>query len=403
MKWIRMSNPGSFDLEKRLRLIGASVKEKDDCIGQFGSGLVMSLSAACRKNLQVKIATNQEVYTLTTVKDSFRDKSFEVVAFKTKTGRTIKSPFVSDLGAADWENPWFIFRELYANMLDENGTMDLVDGIQAEEGCTHIFLPYNEFATEYNNTGDYFNSEPSGTLKPGNGRVYKKGVYVGTIPDLKLDMWDNSVKITESRTMLQESAMDCLSTNISKCKDSNIFKLFFESKAAYDCSIYLYEEKTEVVNEALKASYGENYCICPKVDMIINQCIGDGFTPVLLSENWSMSNLKLPNYLNKIKNVGTRALNIAEQALVDKVVKSIEFITGGIPLNIVVIDNPELARYGDCNKETGLIRLHPKNFDNYMELMDTIIHEVGHLITKASDWDSKFVRFFTMKLAELCK
>lgn len=403
MRWIRLSNPGSFDLEKRLRLIGASVKEKDNCIGEFGSGLVMSLSSACRRGLQVKIATNQEIYTLTTVKDSFRDKEFEVVAFKTKTGRVVKSPFVSNLGSADWSEKWFIFRELYANMLDENGTMDLVDGLKTEENSTHIFLPYNEFITEYNQIGDYFKTEESGTLKEGTGRCYKKSVYVGTIPNLNLDMWDDSIKITESRTMLLESAESCLSSNITNSDDSNIWKLFFESKKAAEISIYCYSDKKEVVDKAFRAIYGENYVICPKVDSIISQCIGDGLVPVLLSECWSMGNLNLPNYLTKLKNIGTRALNSAEQILVDKALKAIEFITDGIKLNISVIDNPELARYGDANLQTGEIRLHPKNFKDYTELLDTLIHEAGHVITKASDYDNKFLRFFTMKLAKLCE
>lgn len=404
MKWIRLRNKGDVDIIKAINIMGASVKECSDPIGLFGSGSKYALAQALRKNIAVKIYCNGRLYTMVGVTEEFRGKTFQMVAFKTSTGKVIKTPIAEDFGKEDWNDNFYILREFYSNLLDEGGEVHLVDGCDTgEEGYIDVYLPYNVFQEQIDNLDKYFESNPTGTLKEGSGRVYKKGVYVGTIPDLLLDMWDNSVKITESRTMLLESAETRLSYNMQECDDSKIWELFFNSKKSAEISLYLYSAQSEVIDTAFKAIHGNNYSICPKMDMIVSQCIGDGLTPVLLSDQWSFGNLKLPNYLNKLKDIGTRALNAAEQVIIDKALKSIAFITDGITFNITVIENPELARYGDANLLTGAIRLHPKNFTDYTELLDTLIHEIGHVITKASDYDKNFVRFFTMKLAKLCE
>lgn len=401
MKWIRMSNPGSFDLENRVKFMGASVKIKENSIGCFGNGGLYSFCQACREGLQLKIATNGKVYTLTTQKGEFRDTEFDVVCFKTNTGKIIRTPFVTDLGRSDWTERWFIFRELYSNMLDENGEMDLVDGIVTEPGKTHIFLSYNDFSKEYDNVGDYFKPEPSDTLKEGSGKVYKKSVYVGTIPDLKLDMWSDDIQITESRTMLMDSAIEFLRSSISCCRDEKIWKLFLESKKSTDIRLYIWSDMSETVDKAMKLVYGENYVICPAVDMIMERAIVDGYTPVALCDKWDFSNMKLPTYLSKVRDIGTRALNDTEQILLDKVLKAINFMTKGKPLNISVIENSELARLGDANLDTGEIRIMPDVFKDYKTLLHVIIHEFGHIETKLPDLHRGFTDFFVNQLVEL--
>lgn len=402
MRWIRMSNSGSFDLEKRLKFAGASVKVKDNAIGQFGDGSLYSYSLACRLNLSMKIASNGNIYTLATLKDKFREKEFDVVAFKTQTGKVIRSPFVVDLGHFDWDQKFFVLRELYSNMLDENGEMDLVDGIQVEPNKTHVFLCYSEFKEEYDNIKDYFKDESHGTLKIGTGRVYKKGVYVGTIPDMKIDMWDDYVKITESRTMLMESAETCLRDRMEECKDETVWKAFFESKKSGDIRVYDRTVLREPIDKALKSIYGNNYLICPNVQGIIKDCVAEGFTPVIFSDKWDLNGLKLPSYLDKVKDIGCRALNDIEQVLVDKALNAIKWLTGDKVFEIKVIQDTELSRLGDVNLSTGLIRLSEEIFKDYKKLVETIIHETGHILSGGfGDYQRGFVDYFVSKLAEV--
>lgn len=402
MKWIRLRNKGSFDVIKAINLMGASVKVCDNPVGLYGSGSKFALGQALRQKINVKICCNGQQYTLIGVPEEFRGKMFEVVGFRTKTGKVIKTPITTDFGKEDWNDKFYILREFYSNLLDEGGEVHLTDGYEDyEEGFVDVYLPYNEFKEYVDNLDDYFNKQEHGTLKVGTGKVYKKSVYVGTIPDMKVDMWDDCVKITESRTMLLDSAESCLRDNLLDCLDEKVWQSFFESKKSGDIRIYDRTTLKEPIDKAFKAIYGEKYIICPNVQSILNNCVEEGFTPVVFSDKWDLKDLGLPNYLDKIRDIGCRSMNGAEAAMVDKALKAIHWIIGDRTFDIKVIENTELSRLGDANLSTGLIRLSQSSFNSFGELVRTVLEETSHVISKFGDYDRGFSAFFMDKIVEI--
>lgn len=409
MKWIRLRNTGDLDFPTMLSLFGASVKIREDAIGRFGNGSRYSFALACRLGIPIKVLTSGKTYTMCTAQEQFRGKDFDVVCFKTKTGSIVRSPITTELGQHDWTDIWFIFREFYSNMLDEGGTAELIDGIgEPEDGFVDVYLPYNEFSKYFDNVRDYFNTSHYEGLEVGTGRVYKKGVYVGTIPDLKLDLWTNDVKITESRTMNLESVYDCLAVALSNTtevssKSTIIYKNFFKSPGATNVNLWSWSSIEENIHNGLEAAHGSNYMICPSVPQIIEMCMSEGYHPVILSDKWGFgSNKKVKRYLDMVKDIGTRALNEIEQVLVDSVFKSIEFITDGKTFPVRVITDISLSRLGDANLQTKEIRIAESTLLDKPLLIEVLIHEATHCLTGKSDFDRGFVDFFVKKLAKLC-
>lgn len=105
---------------------GVNVKEKDDAIGRFGTGLKYAVSVILRLggSIEVWIDGIQHVFYLS--KDNFRGKEFNFIRMKKAKGflanagwSYTKLPFTTQLGR-DWEL-WQAFRELESNTRDENG------------------------------------------------------------------------------------------------------------------------------------------------------------------------------------------------------------------------------------------------------------------------------------------
>lgn len=200
MSYIKMTNPGTFDIIKSLSLMGASVKTTDTPIGLFGSGSKYALAQAARLHIPITIV-GEQILQLTTTKDSFRGKEFDIVSLRNeKTGEVFPTGTTTEFGKEDWNDVWFIFREFYSNMLDEGGTASVVDSIDELETGTSVYLPLEVFEDIWDNLPNYFNFQPNHTFRDGTGLVFKEGVFVGKL-ELPFDSWVNEVPITEVRTL----------------------------------------------------------------------------------------------------------------------------------------------------------------------------------------------------------
>ncbi len=403
MKWIRMRNTGSFDIVKAISMIGCSVKQNSDCIGLFGSGSKYALAQALRQNITIKICCDGKSYTLCGTSEEFRGKSFEMVSLRSNTGSLIKTSISSDFGKEDWHDKFFILREFYSNMLDENGICEIVDKLgEPEFGFVDIYLPYSEFSVYFDNIEHWFNKKPNKTVMVGSGIVYKKGVRVGQLDGIKLDIWHDDVRITECRAMEMYSAESKLGDVVESSIDEDVWKAFFESPKSTEISVWVSDTNIkQPVHNALVALYGSNYVICANAAPILDMVVADGKVPVIFSEKWSMKCLGLPNYLDICKDIGTREMTSEESAQVHKVLKSIEFMAGKDSYRIKVISDTELKRLGSANIGTGEICLNPENFKDIRELTKTLIHEIGHIRSKCGDLDRGFTDFFVSAIADL--
>jgi len=110
---IYFSNAGHIDLDV-IRTMGASVKENDNPIGYFGTGLKYAIATLLRTGHAVSLYTNGETIQFSSKPKEIRGKSFDMIYMGDE-----QLGFTTDLGK-NWE-VWQAYRELYSNAMDENG------------------------------------------------------------------------------------------------------------------------------------------------------------------------------------------------------------------------------------------------------------------------------------------
>lgn len=171
-------------LDKRaFTIMGMSAKCNDNPIGQFGTGLKYSIAGILRLGGLIEIQTSEGIYNFGTKPASLRDKNFNVV---TCNGEELS--YTTDHGK-NWE-PWQFYRELYSNMLDEQGSCYAGDDFcpVVNEIGTKITVVCPEVFEAYQNHNLYFSTERTPICEveglkifqriSENSRIYNKGVCV---------------------------------------------------------------------------------------------------------------------------------------------------------------------------------------------------------------------------------
>lgn len=143
---IYFANSGLMDLDV-IRTMGVSVKDNDNPIGYFGTGLKFAIATLLRTGHRVVLHQGTQNIEFTTRKKTIRGKEFDMVYMEDE-----QLAFTTDLGK-DWI-VWQAYRELHSNCLDEMGHVarlpkegDTVWAITGEEvdkafdNRHQIFLP----------------------------------------------------------------------------------------------------------------------------------------------------------------------------------------------------------------------------------------------------------------------
>lgn len=151
--YLVFSNPGVLDINF-VKLLGVSVKDSDNAIGFFGTGLKYAIASTLRLGGEVVIFSDGQRYDIAGEKLTLRDKEFTRVSIN---GEPLG--FTTELGK-QWE-PWMVVRELYSNALDENGGTSIqtheLDDLQGRSGGeTIIALRGEPFIEVWNNRANYF-------------------------------------------------------------------------------------------------------------------------------------------------------------------------------------------------------------------------------------------------------
>jgi hypothetical protein len=107
--------------------MGVSVKETNEPIGFFGTGLKYAIAVCMRLGASIEIDSDGEHITFHAKSENIRNKEFQVIyAYMRNPQRSAgmdeqRMPMTIDYGKT-WE-PWMALRELHSNTLDENGDM----------------------------------------------------------------------------------------------------------------------------------------------------------------------------------------------------------------------------------------------------------------------------------------
>src|SRR4051812_45010022 len=106
----------------------------DNPIGFFGTGLKYAVAVLVREGFTVEVWRGINKYTFYSKTKKFRTKDFDMIRMKIEKRSTLASffkpsyvelPYSTEYGKT-WQL-WQVFRELYSNVLDENGTAFVID------------------------------------------------------------------------------------------------------------------------------------------------------------------------------------------------------------------------------------------------------------------------------------
>jgi len=110
---IYFMNNGHIDLDV-VRTMGVSVKDNDNPIGYFGTGLKYAIATLLRTGHIISLRTNGETIQFRTKDKEIRGKEFQMIMMGDE-----QLGFTTDLGK-NWE-VWQAYRELASNTMDESG------------------------------------------------------------------------------------------------------------------------------------------------------------------------------------------------------------------------------------------------------------------------------------------
>lgn len=141
---IVFENAGEIDV-RSITSFGVSVKEGDNPIGFFGTGLKYAIAVLLRTEHKVTVHSGLSTIVFGTTKETIRGKEFDFVTMAVDGGAPGSIGFTTELGK-QW-HLWMAYRELACNCKDETGIASAAaDRPSAVEGLTKIVVEGGAFA-----------------------------------------------------------------------------------------------------------------------------------------------------------------------------------------------------------------------------------------------------------------
>ena len=136
-------NPSILDM-RAVTTFGLSVKESENPIGYFGTGLKYAIAILLREGCEIKIYSDGSEYIFYSQKDKFRGVDCDLVYMDSPEQTAQQLPFTLELGK-NWEL-WQAYRELYCNAIDEQGGVcDKHSNVEGIHGHTFIAISGDKF------------------------------------------------------------------------------------------------------------------------------------------------------------------------------------------------------------------------------------------------------------------
>ncbi len=263
MKSVALVNPGEID-PLAISTMGANIKEIDNPIGRFGTGLKYGIAILLRLGHGVKIWSGGTLYEFTTQEVMIRDRPFQMIYMN---GEPMN--ITTQLGR-DWEM-WKAFREFYCNCLDEGGNAYAGQPRSGDlgPGKTVIQVEGDEFYEVFKNREDYILTSPpaarllSVNLHLGSSRsLYYRGVRVYELQKptkFRYNLQDG-ITLTEDRTIRSiHEAVAHITWSVCACQEPDVVldiltcgDGFFEHELDFNSpNLIVGETFRRVLNEAM--------------------------------------------------------------------------------------------------------------------------------------------------------
>ena len=270
MSYIVFENKEEIDV-RSISTFGVSVKETENPIGYFGTGLKYAIAILLRNNHDVTILSGLNAYQFGLKTVTIRSKEFQVV---TMNGEEL--PFTTELGK-NWD-VWQAFREIYCNCIDEKGTAENSWLLPtAKEGYTRVIVKGDAFKKIYDKRESIvLQIDEQTRLIDGDVQVYNKPskyLYYRNVRVMELEYPSlftynvvEDLELTEDRTVKYEhNATSKLPKTLAQLKDRDIIRKIllsdretFESGLNFDQLCYWGERVSEEFKEVLEYEYNLN-------------------------------------------------------------------------------------------------------------------------------------------------
>jgi hypothetical protein len=204
MSYVVFENPGEIDAAA-IRTFGVSVKEGENPIGFFGTGLKYALAILLRTGHTVTVQSGVRKHRFALKEIAIRGEAFQVVTMDRQ-----ELGFTSQVGKT-WEL-WMAYRELHCNCKDEGGTVFIADQPpKPVAGVTRVIVGGEDFRHEHDKRSSFILlGEPRLKLEncevyDGESRgVFYRGILVHRLPQAETSRFTYNitgrVDLTEDRT-----------------------------------------------------------------------------------------------------------------------------------------------------------------------------------------------------------
>ena len=234
-------NPGELDI-RGATIAGLSAKEGDSPIGMFGTGLKYAIACVLRWKGRITIYSGETEYRFEAEPLTFRGADFEQVVLHFPSG-PLPLGFTTAYGK-QWK-PWQVFRELYANALDEGGQVGIAPpGLRSgttviEVDCPQldaiypardeIILPALDYCYR---TADILLANRLASS------IYYRGVRVADKNCLLTYNIQRDCKLTEDRTLADSwEAMRVIRESVMLLEDEELILRVVSTKGTYEANL----------------------------------------------------------------------------------------------------------------------------------------------------------------------
>lgn len=232
MSLIVFTNPGEIDVVS-MTSFGVSVKEGDNPIGFFGTGLKYAIAVLLRTEHEITVHAGATEVRFVLLRQQVRGKDFDFVGISINDAPPVQLGFTTELGKT-WEM-WMAYREIACNCKDEGGAITQANGAPyPRAGETHIVVRGGEFAEVYANRHRFI-LEDAPAFSVGNVEVrarqgsdfYYRGVRVHDIGQQGLFTYNNTgrMQLTEDRTLKEQwEASQCVRNTILRADNEDFIR-----------------------------------------------------------------------------------------------------------------------------------------------------------------------------------
>lgn len=210
MTTLVFQNPGEIDL-RSISTFGVSVKESDNPIGFFGTGLKYAIAVLIRSGHEISIYSGETIVRFGLAHETVRGQEFAFVTMAVDGDEPRHIGFTTELGKT-WQL-WMAYREIACNCKDEGGLSLKDDGDFPEGGMTKIVVTGEEFAQIHNSRGLYLLEDQADFEADGveirryqSKAMFYRGVRVMDYQKPAMFTYNKltSIELTEDRTVKHE-------------------------------------------------------------------------------------------------------------------------------------------------------------------------------------------------------